>query len=157
MAVTSTNTVASKPSFLPARKLLLAVMIFAALGSAPPLGAQEKTINLDDVEMRLATLPEGTAGMMAEYVPEGNGVVYLLGGYRTDDGSGALELSRNVWVYDPALDELSSLGTLEVGLALAGHAYVPEENTIYLFGGLEEPNGSISESNAGTSIPITAA
>jgi len=124
-------------------------MALALLGAgAAPLTAQEKVITLDAVEMRLATLPQGTAGMMAEYVPEGNGVVYLLGGYRTGDGSGALELSRDVWVYDPALDELSSLGSLPIGLALAGHAYVPEENMIYLFGGLEQDGGSIVESNA---------
>jgi hypothetical protein len=131
-----------------ARRLLISLTTLALVSAASPLTAEVKAVVLDPVEMRLATLPEGTAGMMAEYVPEGDGRVYLLGGYRTGDSSGTLELSRDVWVYDPLLDELSSFGSLPIGLALAAHAYVPEENAIYLFGGLEEVGGSVAESDA---------
>ena len=89
--------------------------------------------------MRLDKLPVGTAGMMAEYVPEMR-LVFLIGGYRTDGGS--KELSKNVWTYDPLLDSVSSLPDLPHGLALAGSEYVPADNKIYLFGGLEDSGGS---------------
>ncbi len=127
---------------------LVVLVVLALLAAATPLAAQEKLATiLDAVEMRLATLPQGTAGMMAEYIPEGNGKVILLGGYRTDGVPDDLEISRDVWLYDPALDQMSSLQSLPIGLALAAHVYVPEENKIYLFGGIED-DGSATESNA---------
>jgi hypothetical protein len=130
-----TDNSANKRSYGYAQRFVLYLMTLALLSAGAPLNAQEKATTLDALEMRLATLPQGTAGMMAEYVPEGDGRVFLLGGYRTNDGSGSLELSRDVLVYDPALDEFGSFGSLPIGLALAAHAYVPEENAIYLFGG----------------------
>lgn len=130
------------------RTFLNCLISLALIGASSPLTAQEKaTTILDAVEMRLATLPEGTAGMVAEYIPEGNGKIILMGGYRTDGVPEELKISRDIWVYDPTLDELTSMGSLPIGLALAAHVYVPEENKIFLFGGLED-DGSVTESNA---------
>ncbi len=105
-------------------------------------------LNLDNIEMREETLPAGTAGMMAEYVADAEGAVYLLGGYRTDPNTAALQLSTDIWRYNPVRDRMSVIGQLPVGLALAAHVYVPEAGLIYLFGGIEQNGGSIVESTA---------
>ena len=105
-------------------------------------------LNLDNIEMREETLPVGMAGMMAEYVAEDDGAIYLLGGYRTDPNTAAMQLSSDVWRYDPVLDRISVIGQLPVGLALAAHVYIPEKGLIYLFGGIEESSGQIVPSTA---------
>lgn len=123
--------------------LLLAMLSLSMSGFAAP---SAPLVELDAVERRYAEFPQGLAGMMAEALPE-TGMVYLLGGY-TSDNEGTKRISRDVWVYDPGFDELLLVGQLPDGLALAAHAYVPDEGLIYLFGGVEESTGGVDGSMA---------
>ncbi|MFK7801479.1 MAG: hypothetical protein AB8G95_07610, partial [Anaerolineae bacterium] len=122
--------------------IALLLTLTAAFSSSGALNAMRAPfLVIDNTTMRLEELPEGTAGMMAEYVPEA-GVVYILGGYRT---SGANKvLSKSVWAYDPLLDSLSRLPDLPYGLALAGSEYVTSEGKIYLFSGLDDEDGPVT-------------
>ncbi len=127
--------------------LLLLSLGGTTLDAAPlpdPAAPDAILLTLDNVEPRLTTLPTGRAGMMAELIAANNGAVYLLGGYQAGATADQLTIADEVLRYDPVYDELSQLGRLPVGLALAAHVYVPETGLIYLFGGMETATGQAS-------------
>ncbi len=131
------------------RSLGLGFALCAIVLAAPVLSADPATTavvpNLTPTELRRATVPGGAlAGAAAEYVAD-DGQVYLLGGYRpatyTCGGSTCQtrQLTSSVYRYDPGLDQFTEAAPLPFPLALAAHVFVPEEQKIYLFGGLRHP------------------
>jgi len=140
-----------RPNFPRTFSVLIALLLLSlsgtALDAAPlrdPASPDEILLTLDNIEPRLATLPAGRAGMMAEFIAADSGAVYLLGGYQAGTTADQLTITNDVLRYDPVHDELTTLGELPSGLALAAHVYVPETGLIYLFGGMETATGAAS-------------
>ncbi len=99
--------------------VLLASLLPVAPMPATPIRAAPESpdlVTLDTVATRLATLPTGLAGIMADAVPET--FIYLLGGYRTEaaQGGGIVKtLSRDIYRYDAVLDHLAAVDELPTG------------------------------------------